>query len=187
MKTRYARQSNGRYHITSRMDTFLTIEPIGAELLTKTISPLLGKTADHNFTQTAMFVASLSRTAELNARSVRRLASQLNRVQPEVRAGFAEAATAVAQRAIASAAAQKIPVGTPLQKAPMPGPAGKPATASWPAGSKASSTGERQLPLHKAATAGRAPRYGPDLTCQDGTTNGRGFVDRAQRPLPRRS
>jgi hypothetical protein len=97
MKTRYAQQPNGRWHITTRLDSFTAIEPIAAELFTKTISPLLGKTADHNFTQTAAFVGSLSRTAEVNARSVRRLAAQLNHVQPEVRAGFADLAAAIAR------------------------------------------------------------------------------------------
>jgi hypothetical protein len=99
MKTRYVRQPNGRWHITTRLDSFTAIEPIAAELLTKTISPLLGKTADHNFTQTAAFVGSLSRTAELNARSVRRLASQLNHVQPEVRAGLGDLAVTIARNA----------------------------------------------------------------------------------------
>ncbi len=99
MKTRYAQQPNGRWHVTTRLDSFTAIEPIAAELVTKTISPLLGKTADHNFTQTAAFVGSLSRTAEINARSVRRLAAQLSHVQPEIRADLADLATSIAQNA----------------------------------------------------------------------------------------
>ena len=100
MKTRYAQQPSGRWHITTRLDCFTAIEPVAAELLTKTISPLLGKTADHNFVQTAAFVGSLSRTAEVNARSVRRLASQLNHVQPEVRDGFLDLAASIARNAV---------------------------------------------------------------------------------------
>jgi hypothetical protein len=99
LKTRYAQQPNGRWHITTRLDSFTAIEPIAAELITKTISPLLGKTADHNFLQTAAFVASLSRTAELNARSVRRLVAQLNHVEPEVRASLADLVVDVARNA----------------------------------------------------------------------------------------
>ncbi len=79
LKTGYVRETNGRYYITSRLDCFLAIEPIGAELLTKTVSPLFGKTVDNNFSQTVGFVSSLSHTAETNQRGVRRLAAQLTR------------------------------------------------------------------------------------------------------------
>ena len=62
------------------MDCFLNIEPGGAELWTKTVSPLVGKTVDNNFMQTLAFVSSLSRTAEVNDRGVQRLAMQLKHV-----------------------------------------------------------------------------------------------------------
>ncbi len=84
LKCGYVRETNGRYYITSRLDCFLTIAPVGAELITKTVSPLMGKTADSNFAQTVAFVGSLSRTAETNSRGVQRLASRLTHVQPEV-------------------------------------------------------------------------------------------------------
>jgi hypothetical protein len=107
LKTGYVRETNGRYYITSRLDCFLAIEPAGAELLTKTVSPLVGKTADNNFAQSVAFVGSLSYTAEVNGRTVRRLAAQLTRVQPEVRARLAELATALSQKSATAAAPQK--------------------------------------------------------------------------------
>ena len=66
LKTSCVRDVNGRSYITSRLDCFLAIEPAGAELLTKTVSPLLGKTVDNNFAQTVAFAGSLSHTAEVN-------------------------------------------------------------------------------------------------------------------------
>ncbi len=92
LKSGYVRETNGRYYVTSRMDSFLSIEPSGAEIVTKTMSPVLGKTVDNNFIQTLAFLGSLSRTAELNSRGVQRLGSQLAHVQPEVRARFVELA-----------------------------------------------------------------------------------------------
>ncbi len=100
------RETNGRCYVTSRLDCFLTIEPCGAELLTKTVSPLLGKTADNNFIQTVAFVGSLSHTAEVNERGVLRLATQLTRVQPEVRARFADLAAGLAKKSAMAAAAE---------------------------------------------------------------------------------
>jgi len=110
LKCGYVRETNGRYYITSRLDCFMTIAPVGAELFTKTVSPLMGKTADSNFAQTVAFVGSLSRTAETNTRGVQRLASRLTHVPPEVRARFAEVAANVAEKSASAAAAEKVRV-----------------------------------------------------------------------------
>jgi hypothetical protein len=98
LKCGYIRETNDRYYITSRLDSFLSIEPAAAELIGKTVSPLMGKTVDNNFVQTLAFVGSLSRTAEVNSRGVQRLALQLKHVAPEVRIRFAEVAGSVAQK-----------------------------------------------------------------------------------------
>jgi hypothetical protein len=103
LKCGYVRETNGRYYITSRLDSFLAIEPIGAELIGKTVSPLLGKTADNNFVQTVAFLGSLSRTVEVNARGVQKLAGQLTHVRPEVRSEFAALAGDVASKPAAAA------------------------------------------------------------------------------------
>jgi hypothetical protein len=109
LKSGYVRETNDRYYITSRMDCFLDIEPAGAELLTKTVSPFVGKTVDSNFVLTLAFVGSLSRTAELNGRGVRRLAAQLSHVEPEVRAQFANVATKLSQKSATAAEAKAPP------------------------------------------------------------------------------
>jgi len=103
LKTGYVRETNGRYYITSRLDSFLSIEPAGAELVTKTVSPVLGKTVDNNFIQTLAFVGSLSRTAEVNSRGVQRLGEQLTHVQPDVRTRFVELAAEMPRKQAAIA------------------------------------------------------------------------------------
>jgi len=104
LKTGYVRETNGRYYIASRLDCFLNIQPAGAELLTKAVSPLLGKTVDNNFVQTAAFLGSLSRTAELSYHKVAHLATRLSGVQPEVRDQFVKVASQIAARAAAAKA-----------------------------------------------------------------------------------
>lgn len=116
LKTGYVRETNGRYYVTSRLDCLLSVEPLGAELLTKTLSPLVGKTVDNNFVQTLAFVGSLSRTAETNGRGVQRLSEQLTRVRPGVRTQFAELATSMSNRASLAAAAGK---KSPVEKLPV--------------------------------------------------------------------
>ncbi len=105
LKTGYVRETDGHYYVTSRLDAFLNIEPGGIEFLTKTFLPAVGKVADNNFLQTAGFLGSISRTAEVNSRGVQRLAARLSKVQPDVRLQFAQLADQVARRAANSASA----------------------------------------------------------------------------------
>lgn len=99
LKTAYIREPNGRHYITSRLDAFVQIDHEGLELLAKTIHPLLGKVADMNFTQTIAFVGSLSKTAEVDPKGMRRLAGQLKKVSTEVATQFAEISDKTAMKA----------------------------------------------------------------------------------------
>ena len=99
LKSGYVLEPDGRYYVTSRLDAFVRIEHGGVELLTKTFQPVVGRVADVNFLQTAGFLGSLSRTAEVNTRGMERLADKLTRVQPEVRERFVQLSTQVAERA----------------------------------------------------------------------------------------
>lgn len=90
LKSGYVQETDGRYYITTRLDAFVAVEPGAVDLMTRTLQPLVGKNADSNFTQTVAFLASLSRTAEVNNPGMQRLASKLTRVRPEVRQQFAD-------------------------------------------------------------------------------------------------
>lgn len=98
LKSSYTQGSDGRSYVTSRLDSFLNIEPGGMEFLTKTFQPMVGKVADNNFLQTVGFVGSLSRTAEVNSPGMQRLARKLAKVSPEVRQQFAQLADQVSRR-----------------------------------------------------------------------------------------
>ncbi|HLA85867.1 MAG TPA: hypothetical protein VJL29_13840 [Thermoguttaceae bacterium] len=114
LKTGHVQEADGRYYITSRLDTFTYIEDATIDFLTRTFQPLVGKVVDNNFLQTSAFVGSLSRTAEVNPRGVQRLATRLNRVRPEVRREFAAVARQVEQRATRQVSLETpMPVGTP--------------------------------------------------------------------------
>ncbi len=99
LKAGMVRQPNGKPRIVTRMDCFLRIDNVGIDWIARTIQPLLGKTADHNFAETASFVASLSRTAENNPSGMGRLARRLAHVDPQTRQRLAEISQRVADRA----------------------------------------------------------------------------------------
>jgi len=98
LRSGYVREPNQRYYISTRMDSFVQIDDMPTELLTKTLHPVLTKTAENNFEQTLLFAGSLSRTAEVNHRGVQRLASRLEWVDPTRRTRLAELAASVAQK-----------------------------------------------------------------------------------------
>jgi hypothetical protein len=104
LKSSYVRGSNGRVSVVNRLDAFLRIENLGAEIVAKTLQPLLGKTADHNFSETTSFVATLAHTAETNPSGVSRLAQRLRHVEPQIRQQFADLAVRAADDATADAA-----------------------------------------------------------------------------------
>jgi len=104
LRTGYVRETNGRYYITNRLDTFVSVDRSAAQLVTRTIQPVIGRVADNNFIQTVGFLGSLSRTAETNSEGVKRLAASLKNVAPETRREFAEVAGAVALKVEATRA-----------------------------------------------------------------------------------
>jgi hypothetical protein len=100
VKSGYVRESDGRWYVTTRLDSFLSLEPGALELLTKTFQPLVGQIADTNFSLTVGFVGSLSHTTEVNPRGVQRLAGKLTHVTPETRQQFADLADRVGKKPI---------------------------------------------------------------------------------------
>lgn len=88
-------ETDGRTYVTARLDTFIYFDRLGVELIAKTIRPILGVTADHNFTETMKFTANVSRTAQQTPETMERLAGQL----PKVDAATREELVVVCQRA----------------------------------------------------------------------------------------
>jgi len=106
LKTGYAKGSDGKYYITSRVDGFLSVDSGGAEMLVRTLQPLVVKNVDNNFIQTVAFLGSMSKTAEVNLGGMQRLAGRLTHVQSETRQQLSDVVASVAQRAVANAAAK---------------------------------------------------------------------------------
>jgi len=114
LKSGYLQETDGRFHVTSRMDTFIQIEHAGLEMLAKTLQMLIHRSADYNFVETASFLSNVSQTAEANPAGMQRLAAKLTNVQPDVRDRFAEISLEVGEKARqrASTQARVIPTST---------------------------------------------------------------------------
>jgi len=118
LKSGYSKETDGKYYITSRLDGFVSVDSGGAELLARTLQPLVVKNVDGNFIQTIAFLGSMSKTSEVNLAGMQRLAGRLTHVQPETRQQLADVTASVARRSAANAVAKKTPPGPRLASRP---------------------------------------------------------------------
>lgn len=81
-------QGHSGHMVRGTMDVFLKFDNLGADLITRTFGPLVAKTADHNFAETAQFVSQLSQVCATNPAAVLALAGQLDDVDENVRHEF---------------------------------------------------------------------------------------------------
>ncbi len=110
LRTAYEQDSKGRTVIKNNLDVFLRLESAGVGLLAKTLHPLFGKMADHNFVQSTKFLGRISQSAESNAHGVQRLAERLTSIEPATQAKFSELAAAISDRAIMHESAPEAPL-----------------------------------------------------------------------------
>jgi hypothetical protein len=116
LKAGYIRETNGRQYVTHRLDAFIHLDNVGVELIAKTFQPLVGKSADYNFTETSAFMGDLSHTAEINPKAVKKLSERLTHIEPAVRDEFASITAAVADRAATGDADEKMIAGDPTAR-----------------------------------------------------------------------
>jgi len=88
---------DGRSRVATLLDMFLTVDNAGLDLVAKTLSPLVGSTADANFAETAKFLGRVSLTAERSGPKLEQMAAKLTKVEPQVREQFVQISTEIYQ------------------------------------------------------------------------------------------
>ncbi len=90
--------ADGRSGMIAWMDAFMKLENVGADIVVKTLGPLVGKTADHNFIECTNFFSQISQTASTNPDGLEHVADRLSRVAPQVRKEFVQTSYSVARK-----------------------------------------------------------------------------------------
>ena len=88
----------GNPSVQSTLDVFLTIDNMTASLVAKTLAPVVGKTADHNFLESLKFVQRLNETTGRNGPGVQGMADRLEGLTEPVRDQFIDIVGVVYQR-----------------------------------------------------------------------------------------
>lgn len=99
LKAGYQQDGDQRSQISNRLDVFLQVDNMAIDAVTRTLHPLVGKSADLNFVQTTEFLEKISRTSEENGAGMQRLAQRLNNVEPQIRDQFAQLTQEIHQNA----------------------------------------------------------------------------------------
>jgi hypothetical protein len=102
-----------------QMDVYVQLDNLGADLVTRTFAPWIGKTADNNFVESARFIGKLAQAAVDNPAGVQDLAYRLPHVHPAVRGQFAQLTAALAMNPIAAATALQAVPGAPAEPLPV--------------------------------------------------------------------
>jgi hypothetical protein len=95
LRSEYAQTEDEQVYVTNRLDMFLRLDSVGAEILAKTLHPLFGKSADHNFTESTRFLSQISQAAQTRVVGLQQLAGRLNNVSDPVRDRFTQLAAEV--------------------------------------------------------------------------------------------
>lgn len=88
----------GSNQVSTVMDVYIKLDNLGADLITRTLGPFVGKTADYNFVESSKFVGQISDVCHHNPLAAQHLAAQLDKVDPPVRQRFAEIAATIAAK-----------------------------------------------------------------------------------------
>ena len=99
LHSEYSKSATGRDQVSCNLDSFIQLDNLGADLIARTIQPLLWGTAEQNFAESAKYIAQISQAAEQNPAGIQDLAGRLPNLTPAVRESFSKQVQRVAARA----------------------------------------------------------------------------------------
>ena len=101
LRSTYATSADGKNTVTGTIDCFVQIESLGVDLIARTLSGLIGRSADNNFIETARFVAQVSQASEKNPPAMIDIAQRMPQVEERTKQQFVDVITTVARRSAA--------------------------------------------------------------------------------------
>ena len=98
LRSNYAQAAPGHTTVTGTIDCFVKFDNVGADLVARTLSGVIGRSADNNFIETARFVAQVNQAAKKNPPAMIDVAKRLPQVDLPTRKQFADVVQKIAQR-----------------------------------------------------------------------------------------
>ncbi|MCC9654460.1 hypothetical protein LOC70_01355 [Rhodopirellula sp. JC737] len=98
LESTYTVGDDGKTRVSGVLDCFVQLDSLGIDLIARTMSPIIGRSADSNFEQTAQFIAQVSEASERNPSAMLDIAGRLPQVNEATRDAFAQTILGVARR-----------------------------------------------------------------------------------------
>jgi hypothetical protein len=89
LRSGYAQSATGQTTVTGTLDCFLQFDSLGADLIVRTLGGLIGRSADHNFRETAGFMSQVSQASQANPDAMTDVARRLPQVDEPIKVQFA--------------------------------------------------------------------------------------------------
>jgi hypothetical protein len=100
LRSSYSTSASGGTTVTGTIDCFVQLENLGADLVVRTLSGLIGRSADKNFVETARFMSQVSQASAMNPPAMIDVAQRMPQVGEPIKQRFVSVITAAAQRSI---------------------------------------------------------------------------------------
>jgi hypothetical protein len=97
-KSSYAQAADGGTTVTGTLDCYVKFESLGADLVARSLGGLIGKSADHNFIETARFISQISQACEVNPDGMLDMVERMPQVDETTRDEFRSLIMRVASR-----------------------------------------------------------------------------------------
>ncbi len=88
LKSTYAKGANDRTTVTGTIELFMQVESLGLDLVARTLSGMIGRSADYNFIETARFVGQISQASERNPPAMIDVANRMPQITDQTRQQF---------------------------------------------------------------------------------------------------
>ena len=99
LRSSYTRSSTGGTTVTGALDCFVHFDNLGADLVARTLSGMIGRSADNNFIETARFIGQVSQASAKNPAAMKDVARRLPQVDANTKQEFTNVIKAIASRA----------------------------------------------------------------------------------------
>ncbi len=99
LRSQYGRTPQGATTVTGTLDVFVQFDGLGTDLIARTLSGVIGRSADNNFTETARFIGQVSQASGSNPPAMVDVANRLPQVGEATKREFTQVITAVGARA----------------------------------------------------------------------------------------
>ncbi|QDV47839.1 hypothetical protein Enr13x_77510 [Stieleria neptunia] len=100
-KSTYAVAADGSTTVTGILDCYIKFESLGADIIARSLGGLIGKSADHNFVETAKFISQISQACEKNPEGMLEMVDRMPQIDAQTKAEFARTIINVSQRYLA--------------------------------------------------------------------------------------